>query len=159
MLHFCYYYRYLLVTNYLAIKLLATYNFSTCRHYLTENYLSFPSAPCWVRHSYLLKRATVDPLYLWVIKRLPVLMTLWRSWYVQNEVYHAKPAPPVEASSRFLCGYINTLLNIQQHPKADVAKGKTVISYGGKEAVNMDWRPREGALQSDGANHRWDGSS
>ena len=40
----------LLVTNYLAIKLLATYNFSTCRHYLTENYLSFPSAPRWVRH-------------------------------------------------------------------------------------------------------------
>ena len=31
----------------------ATYNFSTCRHYLTKNYLSFPSAPRWVRHSYL----------------------------------------------------------------------------------------------------------
>ena len=32
-----------------------TYNFSTCRHYLTENYLSFPFAPRWVRHSYLSK--------------------------------------------------------------------------------------------------------
>ena len=62
------YYHYLLVTNYLAIKLLATYSFSTCRHYLTENYLPFPSAPHWVRHSYLSKRATIDPLYLWVIK-------------------------------------------------------------------------------------------
>ena len=41
--HTCYYYHYLLITNYLAIKLLATYNFNTCRHYLTENYLSFPS--------------------------------------------------------------------------------------------------------------------
>ena len=48
----------------------ATYNFSTCRHYLTENYLSFPSAPRWVRHSYLSKRATIDPLYLWVIKAI-----------------------------------------------------------------------------------------
>ena len=67
LLHTCYYYCYLLVTNYLAIKLLATYNFSTCRHYLTENYLSFPSAPRWVRHSYLSKRAKIDPLYLWVI--------------------------------------------------------------------------------------------
>src|SRR4051812_37256572 len=66
----CYYYRYLLVTNYLAIKLLPTYSFSTCRHYLTENYLSFPSAPRWVRHYYLSKRSTIDPLYLWVIKAI-----------------------------------------------------------------------------------------
>ena len=48
----------------------ATYNFSTCRHYLTENHLSFPSAPRWVRHSYLSERATIDPLYLWVINHL-----------------------------------------------------------------------------------------
>ena len=48
-------YGYLLVTNYLAIKVLATYSFSTCRHHLTENYLSVPSAPRWVRHSYLSK--------------------------------------------------------------------------------------------------------
>ena len=56
-------------TNYLAIKLLVTYNFSACRHYLAENRLSFPSAPCWVRHSYLSKRAKIDPLYLWVIRK------------------------------------------------------------------------------------------
>ena len=43
----------LLVTNYLAIKLLVTYNFSACREYLAENHLSFPSAPRWVRQSYL----------------------------------------------------------------------------------------------------------
>ena len=55
----------ILLSNYSAI-----YNFSTYRHYLTENYLSFPSAPHWVRHSYLLKRATIDPLYLWVITPL-----------------------------------------------------------------------------------------
>ena len=67
LLHFCYHYHYLLVTNYLAIKLLVTYNFSACKEYLAENYLSFPSAPRWVRHSYLSKRATIDPLYFWVI--------------------------------------------------------------------------------------------
>src|SRR6266516_271181 len=44
-----------------------TYSFSTCRHHVAENHLSFPSAPRWVRHSYLSKRATIDPLYLWVI--------------------------------------------------------------------------------------------
>ena len=70
-MHTCYNYHYLLVTNYLAIKLLATYNFSICRHYLVEYHLTFPSAPCWVRHSYLSKRTTIDPLYLWVITPNP----------------------------------------------------------------------------------------
>ena len=55
----------ILLSNYSA-----TYNFSTCRHHLAENHLSFPSAPRWVRHSYLSKRATIDPLYLWVIRLL-----------------------------------------------------------------------------------------
>ena len=48
-------------------KTICTNNFCACREYLTENRLSFPSAPRWVRHSYLSKRATIDPLYLWVI--------------------------------------------------------------------------------------------
>ena len=30
-----------------------TDNFSACREHLTENRLSFPSTPRWVRHSYL----------------------------------------------------------------------------------------------------------
>ena len=67
MLHFIYRYRYLLVTNYLAMKLLVIDNFSACIDYLAENHLSFPSAPRWVRHSYLSKRSTIDPMYLWVI--------------------------------------------------------------------------------------------
>ena len=62
-----FYYRYLLITNYLAIKLLCYLQFSTCRHYLAENHLSFPFVPRWVRHSYLSKRATIDTLYLWII--------------------------------------------------------------------------------------------
>ena len=62
------------VTCSLQIMLLpnysVTYNFSTCRHYLAENHLSVPSAPRWVRHSYLSKKATIDPMYLWVIKAI-----------------------------------------------------------------------------------------
>ena len=44
---------YLLVTIYLITKLSITYYFSACRENLIENRLSFPSAPRWVRHSYL----------------------------------------------------------------------------------------------------------
>ena len=54
-----------IVTYLLQIILLsnyyATYNFSTCRHYLAENHLSFPSAPRWVRHFYLSKRLQLTP--------------------------------------------------------------------------------------------------
>ena len=47
----------ILLSNYSA-----SYNFSTCRQYLVENHLSlFPSAPRWVRHSYLLKRIQLTP--------------------------------------------------------------------------------------------------
>ena len=56
--------------NILLSNYSVTYNFSTCRHYLAENHLSFPCAPRWVRYSYLSKRATIDPLYLWVIKAI-----------------------------------------------------------------------------------------
>ena len=52
LVYFCYL---LPVMNYLITKLSVTDNFSACREYLAENRLSFPSAPCWVRHSYLLK--------------------------------------------------------------------------------------------------------
>ena len=55
LLHLVYFCYLLPVTNYLITKLLITDNFSACRAYLAENRLSFPSAPCWVRHSYLSK--------------------------------------------------------------------------------------------------------
>ena len=70
LLHFIYFHFLLPVTNYLITKLSVTYNFSASREYLAENRLSFPSTPRWVRHSYLSKRATIDPLYLWVIKAI-----------------------------------------------------------------------------------------
>ena len=45
----------LLVTIYLITKLSVTTYFRTCRENLAGNRLSFPSAPRWVRHSYLSK--------------------------------------------------------------------------------------------------------
>ena len=74
LLHLIYFYYLLLVTNYLITKLSVTDNFSACREYLTENRLSFPSAPRWVRHSYLSKEATIDPLYFWVINTYHLLI-------------------------------------------------------------------------------------
>ena len=55
LLHLIYFIYLLPFTNYLITKLFVTDNFSACREYLTENCLSFPSAPRWVRHSYLSK--------------------------------------------------------------------------------------------------------
>ena len=52
----------LLVTIYLITKVSITYYFNACRENLTENRLSFPSAPCWVRHSYLSKGLDRPPI-------------------------------------------------------------------------------------------------
>ena len=60
-LHFIYFHCLLLVTIYLITKLFVTYNFSACRENLTENRLSFPSAPSWVRHFYLSKGLDRSP--------------------------------------------------------------------------------------------------
>ena len=62
LLHLIYFYFLLLVTNYLITKLSVTYNFSACRENLTENRLSFPSAPRWVRHYYLSKDYDRSPI-------------------------------------------------------------------------------------------------
>ena len=67
LLRFCYYYRYLLVTNYLAIKLLC---------YLQFQHLQ--TLPCWKllvisfcsslgSTLLIIEKATIDPIYLWVI--------------------------------------------------------------------------------------------
>ena len=61
LLHLIYFHCLLPVTNYLITKLSVTDNFSACREYLTENRLSFPSAPRWVRHSYILKEIRLNP--------------------------------------------------------------------------------------------------
>ena len=61
LLHLIYFYYLLLVRNYLITKLSVTDNFSALREYLIENCLSFPSAPRWVRHSYLSKSYDRSP--------------------------------------------------------------------------------------------------
>lgn len=59
--------------------------------------------------------------------RLDVLMTRWRIWYMCKEITHEKAPPPTEASHRFLHGYINSLLCIQQYPNGNLEKGKLVL--------------------------------
>ena len=61
LLHFIYFIYLLLITIYLITKQSIFYNFSACRENLTENRLSFPSAPRWVRHSYLSKGLRLIP--------------------------------------------------------------------------------------------------
>ena len=56
--YFCYL---LPVTKYLITKLYVPDSFSACREYLAENHLSFPSASCWIRHSYLLEGLPLIP--------------------------------------------------------------------------------------------------
>jgi hypothetical protein len=52
------------------------------------------------------------------------MMLLWRIWHVRNEVVHHKPPPPAEASRRFLCSYVDSLLMIKYYPHDDGVKGK-----------------------------------
>ena len=61
-LHLSYFCYLLPVTNYLITQLSFTDNFSACREYLAETRLSFPSAPHWVRHSYLRKDYDRSPI-------------------------------------------------------------------------------------------------
>ena len=61
LLHLSYYCYLALATNYIAMKLLITNNFSAYRKYLVENCLPFPFAPRWVRHSYSSKGLRLIP--------------------------------------------------------------------------------------------------
>ena len=58
--------------------------------------------------------------------RMHVLMVLWRSWYVRNEIVHHKLPPPIEASCRFLISYVESLRCINHFPIIDIIKGKMV---------------------------------
>ena len=56
------------------------------------------------------------------------MMLLWRIWYVRNEIIHAKPAPPVEVSCRFLASYLESLQSISIDPNVKMHIGKTPVS-------------------------------
>ena len=56
-------------------------------------------------------------------------MLLWRVWYVRNEVIHAKPAPPIDVSVRFLSSYLDKLSSIRANLNADLFKGKMAVNH------------------------------
>lgn len=60
--------------------------------------------------------------------RVGLMMLLWRMWYVRNEIIHAKPAPPMEVSCRFLASYLESLQSIAIDPNVDMHSGKIPIS-------------------------------
>jgi hypothetical protein len=57
-----------------------------------------------------------------------VLMTLWRSWHVRNEIVHDKVPPPAEVSKRFLVGYLDSLIQIKYYYGEDLSKGKFILN-------------------------------
>ena len=65
LLHRCYFCYLLLSTNHLTTQLLVTDTFIACRFYLADNPLSDPSAPRWVRHSYLSNGLRLIPYTCW----------------------------------------------------------------------------------------------
>ena len=62
---------------------------------------------------------------------LPLLILLWGCWHVRNEITHHKPAPPVEASKRFLQSYVSSLLDLQHYSTVKLVKGKMVADEDG----------------------------
>jgi ribonuclease HI len=86
-----------------------------------------------------------------------LLMVLWRNWFSHNEIMHGKPVPTIEASKNFLLSYVNTLLEIKQHPQVNQMKGKHVINYWGLKKDSQqrlyngsttDWeKPQQGWMK------------
>jgi ribonuclease HI len=99
------------------------------------------------------------------IKRVNMMMILWRIWHNHNEITHDKPCPSIEGSRRFLSSYLDSLFMIKQFPEGDFGKGKMTIDPGagfrrtsmtqsGQLKTKQRWRPpREGEakLNVDGA--------
>ncbi|CAM0943761.1 unnamed protein product [Alopecurus aequalis] len=86
-----------------------------------------------------------------------ILMTFWRIWYCRNEVTHHKAFPPTEASKRFLCSYLESILTIKQVPTADPAIGKTAVCVDSsrhrpekKKVLKGDDHPVPWALPAEG---------
>ena len=69
----------------------------------------------------------LDPLP--EIERCMLLLTLWRIWHIRNEVLHHKPAPPMEASRRYLVSYLDSLVGLKIDLSSDPSKGKSLVTY------------------------------
>jgi hypothetical protein len=64
------------------------------------------------------------------IKRVNMMMILWRIWHNHNEITHDKPCPSIEGSRRFLSSYLDSMFMIKQFPEGDTVKGKMIIDPG-----------------------------
>ncbi|KAE8782860.1 retrotransposon unclassified [Hordeum vulgare] len=58
--------------------------------------------------------------------RSRIVMVLWRTWYLRNEVFHGKPVPPLDISCSFLESYYNSYKNISLSVE-DMVKGKSPV--------------------------------
>ncbi|PNT69537.1 hypothetical protein BRADI_3g57305v3 [Brachypodium distachyon] len=84
------------------------------------------------------------------VKAAMLFVLLWCIWHVHNDIKHDKVPAPVEASKRFLCSYMDSLLVIKQHSEVEVVKGKQVASYS---ARSMKHKNRTG--QKAATDDRW----
>lgn len=63
------------------------------------------------------------------IERSMLHMTLWRCWYIRNEIVHQKNPPPLDVSRKFLVSYLESLIAVKMNSNMDRLKGKTNVSY------------------------------
>ena len=56
---------------------------------------------------------------------------------MRNEITRHKPAPPVEASKRFLQSYVSYLLNLQHYSTVELVKGKMGADEDGVAQLRM----------------------
>ncbi|KAE8796376.1 protein transport protein sec24 [Hordeum vulgare] len=59
--------------------------------------------------------------------RSRIIMVLWRSWYVRNEILHGKDPPPQDVSCSFLQSYHSTYSQISSSVE-DIIKGKARVA-------------------------------
>ncbi|KAE8815645.1 protein transport protein sec24 [Hordeum vulgare] len=59
--------------------------------------------------------------------RSRIIMVLWRSWHLRNEIIHGKTIPPLDISCSFLSSYYNSYNDIAMSVE-EILKGKTPIT-------------------------------
>jgi hypothetical protein len=96
----------------------------------------------WLLHL-LLGRSQLD--------RTRILMVMWRIWHVRNEVVHFKPVPPLEASRRFLCSYLESIMTIKYYLHDNCIKGKAPVIECFPEFTKQLKRPG----REEEAKNRW----